>query len=191
MMKHSIDGRDVEMLVQIHEAFSQQVADHPREHKRAEHLLPPDGYHVAVEVEHGLIQEEKQQQGYVGKQHLIAHICPVHARKRKPVGNIRIRQSNQFRKMRKECHHDGDGIHDQQIFIVHDSLHAPKSGFGRHLTSRYIHTWTEVLERIQHTGIYLDGTVSAVHHLVDRYQHGLKVLISHAIHVKFKMVTHL
>ena len=86
------------------------------------------------EMEHGLVQEEKQQQGNIRKQHLIAHICPVHTRKRKPVGRIRIRQGNQFREMRKECHHDGDGIHYQQIFIVHDSLHASQSRFLGSLT---------------------------------------------------------
>ena len=93
-MKHSIDGRDVEMLVQIHEAFSQQVADHPREHKRAEHLLPPDGNHVTVKRNTASFRK-REKKGKVRKQHLIAHVCPVHPRKREPVGRIRIRQGNQ------------------------------------------------------------------------------------------------
>ena len=129
MVKHGIDSRNVEMLVQIHEVFSQQVADYPGDHKRTDHLLPPDGNHVTVKMKQSLVQEEKQQQGYVGKQHLIAHVCPVHPRKREPVGRIRIRQGNQFRKMREECHHDGDGIHYQQISIIHDLLHPQNQDF--------------------------------------------------------------
>ena len=62
MVKHGIDSRNVEMLVQIHEAFSQQVADYPGDHKRTDHLLPPDGNHVTVKMKQSLVQEEKQQQ---------------------------------------------------------------------------------------------------------------------------------
>ena len=67
MMKHGINGRHIEMLMQVNKAFAQQVTYYPGQHKRTNHLFPPDRNHIAIETEHGFIQKKEKKKGKVRK----------------------------------------------------------------------------------------------------------------------------
>ena len=67
MMKHGINGRHIEMLMQVNKAFAQQVTYYPGQHKRTNHLFPPDRNHIAIKTEYGFIQEKEKKKGKVRK----------------------------------------------------------------------------------------------------------------------------
>ena len=67
MMKHGINGRHIEMLMQVNKTFAQQVTYYPGQHKRTNHLFPPDRNHIAIETEHSFIQEKEKKKGKVRK----------------------------------------------------------------------------------------------------------------------------